>query len=86
MGTVRLVMVPWREAWHDALYGPAGFYRSAEGPAGHFTTSTHGPLGAALAEPSGGSPTARAPATSSTSAVAGVSCSATWPSSAPTCG
>ncbi len=49
MGTVRLVMVPWREAWHDALYGPAGFYRSAEGPVGHFTTSTHGPLGAALA-------------------------------------
>ena len=42
-------MVPWREAWHDALYGPRGFYRRAEGPAGHFTTSTHGPLGAALA-------------------------------------
>ena len=41
------VMVPWREAWHDALYGPRGFYRRAEGPAGHFTTSTHGPLGAA---------------------------------------
>ncbi|HSO63908.1 MAG TPA: SAM-dependent methyltransferase [Ornithinibacter sp.] len=43
-------MVPWREAWHDALYGPLGFYRRAEGPAGHFTTSTHGPLGALLAE------------------------------------
>ena len=50
MGTVPFVMVPWREAWHDALYGPAGFYRGAEGPAGHFTTSTHGPLGAALAD------------------------------------
>ena len=43
-------MVPWREAWHGALYGPDGFYRRAEGPAGHFTTSTHGPLGVALAD------------------------------------
>ncbi len=43
-------MVPWREAWHEALYGPRGFYRGVEGPAGHFTTSTHGPLGAQLAE------------------------------------
>jgi len=41
---------PWRNAWFDALYGPGGFYRSAEGPAGHFTTSTHGTLGAVLAE------------------------------------
>ena len=31
-------MLPWREAWHEALYGPRGFYRRAEGPAGHFTT------------------------------------------------
>jgi SAM-dependent MidA family methyltransferase len=43
-------MVPWREAWHDALYGPLGFYRGAEGPAGHFTTSTHAPLGASFAD------------------------------------
>ena len=43
-------MVPWREAWHDALYGPRGFYRGTEGPAGHFTTSTHGPLGASFAD------------------------------------
>ena len=43
-------MVPWREAWHEALYGPQGFYRGAEGPAGHFTTSTHGPLGAPFAD------------------------------------
>ncbi|MFQ6172247.1 SAM-dependent methyltransferase [Oryzobacter sp. R7] len=42
-------MVPWREAWHEALYGARGFYRRVEGPAGHFTTSTHGPLGAVLA-------------------------------------
>ena len=49
-GIAVAVMVPWREAWHDALYGPRGFYRGAEGPAGHFTTSTHGPLGAALAD------------------------------------
>ena len=40
---------PWREAWGDALYGPHGFYRRVEGPAGHFTTSTHGQLGALLA-------------------------------------
>lgn len=42
--------VPWRDAWQAALYGPDGFYRRPEGPAGHFTTSTHGPLGALLAE------------------------------------
>lgn len=41
---------PWRDAWWDALYGPDGFYRRDEGPAGHFTTSAHGPLGAVLAE------------------------------------
>jgi SAM-dependent MidA family methyltransferase len=41
---------PWREAWQDALYGPCGFYRRPEGPAGHFTTSTHGPLGVVFAE------------------------------------
>lgn len=43
---------PWDVAWHDALYGPAGFYRRPEGPAGHFRTASHaapGPLGAALA-------------------------------------
>jgi len=50
LGTVRHVMLPWREAWQEALYGPDGFYRAEEGPAGHFTTSTHGPLGAVLAE------------------------------------
>lgn len=41
---------PWREAWQDALYGRAGFYRGDEGPAGHFTTSTQGPQGLLLAE------------------------------------
>jgi SAM-dependent MidA family methyltransferase len=40
---------PWRDAWHDALYGPDGFYRRPEGPAGHFLTSTHGSLGAVFA-------------------------------------
>lgn len=33
--------VPWREAAERALYGPGGFYRSPEGPAGHFRTSVH---------------------------------------------
>ncbi|WP_395572921.1 SAM-dependent methyltransferase [Streptomyces sp. BK79] len=31
----------WREATLEALYGPAGFYRGPEGPAGHFRTSVH---------------------------------------------
>ncbi len=42
-------MIPWPEAWQEALYGSAGFYRRPEGPAGHFTTSTHGDLGEVLA-------------------------------------
>ena len=41
--------IGWREAWHQALYGPSGFYRAPSGPAGHFTTATHGPLGPVLA-------------------------------------
>lgn len=40
----------WRDAWTGALYGAEGFYRRPEGPAGHFTTSAHGDLGAVLAE------------------------------------
>lgn len=31
----------WRGAWHDALYGPAGFYRRCS-PADHFATSAQG--------------------------------------------
>ncbi|MFK4145536.1 SAM-dependent methyltransferase [Streptomyces sp. NPDC004065] len=31
----------WREATREALYGPDGFYRRPEGPAGHFRTSVH---------------------------------------------
>ncbi|MCT7352064.1 SAM-dependent methyltransferase [Streptomyces sp. 15-116A] len=31
----------WRDAARDALYGPVGFYRRPEGPAGHFRTSVH---------------------------------------------
>ncbi|WP_329300992.1 SAM-dependent methyltransferase [Streptomyces sp. NBC_00659] len=31
----------WREATETALYGPGGFYRRTEGPAGHFRTSVH---------------------------------------------
>ncbi|WP_373317065.1 SAM-dependent methyltransferase [Streptomyces sulfonofaciens] len=31
----------WREAAEAALYGPGGFYRRPEGPAGHFRTSVH---------------------------------------------
>ncbi len=44
-----MVAIPWRLAWHDALYGSSGFYRR-EPPAHHFSTATHGPLGAVLAE------------------------------------
>lgn len=46
----RVDPVPWRDAWQDALYGPDGFYRRPEGPAGHFTTSAHGGPGAVLAQ------------------------------------
>ena len=43
--------VPWREAWHQALYAAGrGFYVAAGGPAAHFTTATHGPSGRVLAE------------------------------------
>ncbi|MCX4811883.1 SAM-dependent methyltransferase [Streptomyces sp. NBC_01239] len=31
----------WRAASQEALYGPEGFYRRPEGPAGHFRTSVH---------------------------------------------
>ncbi|MHC5908258.1 SAM-dependent methyltransferase, partial [Streptomyces sp. S6] len=31
----------WRAATEEALYGPEGFYRRPEGPAGHFRTSVH---------------------------------------------
>ncbi len=34
--------------WEAALYGPDGFYRRPEGPAGHFSTATHGAPGAVL--------------------------------------
>lgn len=33
--------LPWRDAWHAALYGPTGFYRSGSPPAAHFRTSVH---------------------------------------------
>jgi SAM-dependent MidA family methyltransferase len=43
--------VPWREAWHAALYAPGhGFYAGEGGPAEHFATATHGPTGAVLAQ------------------------------------
>lgn len=31
----------WQDAWDAALYGPDGFYRRPEGPAGHFRTASH---------------------------------------------
>ncbi len=31
----------WQQAWQEALFGAAGFYRRPEGPAGHFRTATH---------------------------------------------
>ena len=43
--------VPWREAWHEALYAASGgFYVAGGGPAAHFTTAAHGPTGRVLAE------------------------------------
>lgn len=43
-------MIPWQQAWQDALYGESGFYRQAAGPVAHFATSCHPPLGAVFAE------------------------------------
>lgn len=40
----------WEQAWGEALYGDAGFYRRPEGPAGHFGTSAQGPTGELFAE------------------------------------
>jgi SAM-dependent MidA family methyltransferase len=43
--------LPWRQAWHTALYAAGlGFYVTRGGPAAHFTTATHGVTGAVLAE------------------------------------
>jgi SAM-dependent MidA family methyltransferase len=43
--------LPWRDAWHDALYAAGrGFYATRGGPAEHFTTATHGVTGAVLAQ------------------------------------
>ena len=36
-----MAWLPWRAAMAEALYGPQGFYRRPEGPAGHFRTSVH---------------------------------------------
>jgi SAM-dependent MidA family methyltransferase len=33
--------LPWEQAWQEALFGEAGFYRRPEGPAGHFRTAVH---------------------------------------------
>ena len=38
----RPTWLPWQRAWQDALYGAHGFYRRAEGPAGHFATAVQG--------------------------------------------
>lgn len=37
-----MTWVSWQSAWHHALYGDRGFYRSASGPGGHFSTSAVG--------------------------------------------
>jgi SAM-dependent MidA family methyltransferase len=34
-------VIGWDRAWARALYGPDGFYRRPEGPAGHFRTAAH---------------------------------------------
>jgi SAM-dependent MidA family methyltransferase len=47
-----VVFVPWEQAWEQALYADDGFFRGAEGPAGHFRTAVHAaaiPLAQALA-------------------------------------
>ncbi|KAB7746491.1 hypothetical protein GA707_03080 [Nostocoides sp. F2B08] len=41
--------LPWRSAWHEALYGTAGFYRTGR-PHAHFSTATSPGLVEVLAE------------------------------------
>jgi len=36
-----MAWLSWRDATTEALYGPDGFFRRPEGPAGHFRTSSH---------------------------------------------
>ena len=36
-----MAWLTWQAAMSEALYGPNGFYRRPEGPAGHFRTSVH---------------------------------------------
>ncbi len=43
--------LPWRAAWHDALYAAErGFYVTRGGPSAHFTTAAQGPTGPVLAD------------------------------------
>ncbi|MBK8468517.1 MAG: SAM-dependent methyltransferase [Candidatus Phosphoribacter sp.] len=44
-----MTLIPWEQAWQQALYGDGGFYRRRV-PARHFATATHPPLGPVLAE------------------------------------
>ena len=46
-----MTWTPWKQAWDQALYGDNGFYRQADGPAGHFSTASQGipQIGAQLA-------------------------------------
>lgn len=49
--SVGVASLPWREAWQRALYAADhGFYVTRGGPSAHFTTATHGPGGAVLAD------------------------------------
>ncbi|TGA91604.1 hypothetical protein E4099_28155, partial [Streptomyces palmae] len=41
MANKRSGWIGWRTATEQALYGPGGFFRRPEGPAGHFRTSVH---------------------------------------------
>ncbi|NUS88402.1 MAG: hypothetical protein HOY75_38300 [Streptomyces sp.] len=41
MATETREWLGWRDAAEHALYGPEGFFRRTEGPAGHFRTSVH---------------------------------------------
>lgn len=46
-----MAWLPWQTAWHNALYAAdRGFYVTRGGPSAHFSTATHGPVGAVMAE------------------------------------
>ena len=69
-----MAYLPWEQAWAEALYGPRGFYRRPEGPAGHFRTAAHAAPTDRWRAPLAGLAAPGAAPASSTSAPGAASC------------